>query len=98
MREAVIERKFSEMLNVNGHLSLKFNSPGWPGAPDRLIILKTGDVFFVEFKAPGKVLRALQRKRVQQLEDRNVPVFVVDSMEGAKVLLRAIEEGTWRAF
>lgn len=81
MREKTIERKLVEAVRKCGGLALKFVSPGWSGAPDRLILMKGGKAVFVETKAPGHTLRPLQAKRKRQLEALGFSVCCIDQPE-----------------
>ena len=77
-REREIERKLVEAVRKTGGLALKFVSPGWSGAPDRIVLLPGGKAGFVEVKAPGKKPRPLQARRKKQLEQLGYKVFVLD--------------------
>ena len=77
-REREIERKLVEAVRKTGGLALKFVSPGWSGAPDRIVLLSGGKAGFVEVKAPGKKPRPLQIRRKKQLEQMGFKVFVLD--------------------
>ena len=77
-REREIERKLVEAVRKTGGLALKFVSPGWSGAPDRIVLLPGGKAGFVEVKAPGKKPRPLQVRRKKQLEQMGFKVFVLD--------------------
>lgn len=77
-REREIERKLVEAVRKTGGLALKFVSPGWSGAPDRIVLLPGGKAGFVEVKAPGKKPRPLQARRKKQLEQLGFKVFVLD--------------------
>ena len=57
MREKVVEGKLVRAVKKAGGLAIKFASPGQSGMPDRLVILPTGCVAFVEVKAPGGKVR-----------------------------------------
>ncbi len=81
MREKLIERNLVQAVCRMGGLAPKFNSPGWAGAPDRLVLLPGGRLAFVEVKAPGKALRLLQVKRKGQLEALGFRVYVIDRLE-----------------
>lgn len=81
LREKEIEKKLAEAVRNAGGLALKFVSPGWSGAPDRIVLMPGGHMAFVELKAPGKVMRPLQMRRKQQLERLGIKVFCVDGME-----------------
>ena len=60
MLEKDIERKLRQRLEAMGCLCLKFESPGFAGVPDRIVMMPGGELFFVELKAPG------QRERPRQ--------------------------------
>ena len=81
LREREIERKLVEAVRKTGGLALKFVSPGWSGAPDRIVLLPGGKAGFVEVKAPGKKPRPLQARRKKQLEQMGFKVFVLDGTE-----------------
>ena len=81
MRERAIEAKLVTAAKRHGGLAPKFVSPGFDGAPDRLVLLPGGRMAFIELKAPGKRLRPLQARRRQQLEALGFRVFVIDSTE-----------------
>ena len=73
MRETRVEAALVKAVKKRNGLALKFVSPGFSGVPDRLILAKNGlnnhgVAAFVECKAPGKKMRALQEKRKAQLE------------------------------
>lgn len=79
MREKVIERHLAVPVKKLGGMAVKFVSPGLAGVPDRIILLPDGKMAFVELKAPGRRLRALQEKRKKQLEALGFSVYVIDS-------------------
>ena len=62
MLEKDIERKLHKGVKElkHGALCLKFESPGFSGVPDRMILLPGEKVIFVETKKPGKKERARQ--------------------------------------
>lgn len=72
-----------------GGLCWKFTSPGTAGVPDRICIHR-GRVIFVELKAPGRLPRPIQRRRIQQLTDHGMDVIIVDSIKGAKEVADAL--------
>lgn len=78
MREKIIEQNLVQAVRRMGGIAPKFISPGWPGVPDRLILLPGAHLAFVEVKAPGKTLRPLQVKRKGQLEALRFRVYVID--------------------
>lgn len=81
MREKLIEQNLVLAVHRMGGLAPKFTSPGWAGAPDRLVLLPGGRLAFVEVKAPGKTLRPLQVRRKRQLETLGFRVYVIDRPE-----------------
>lgn len=81
MRENVIERQLAMAVKKMGGMAVKFVSPGLDGVPDRIVLLPERKMAFVELKAPGKKLRALQEKRKRQLEALGFPVYVIDGVE-----------------
>lgn len=78
MREKTIEQKFTAAVKAAGGLALKFASPGFDGAPDRIALLPGGRMAFVEVKAPGKKPRPLQEARHRLLRRLGFKVYVLD--------------------
>ena len=76
------------MVIKQGGLCLKFVSPGWEGAPDRLILFPEGRIFFVEVKRPGEKPRPLQLKRHEELRKLGFSVYVIDGKEQVRDLIR----------
>ena len=60
MLEKEIERKLIRPVKNMGGLCLKFETPGFTGVPDRIILLPGPHIVFVETKQPGKTERARQ--------------------------------------
>lgn len=84
MRESHIEKKVCEYAQANGWLSFKFT--GHKGVPDRIFI-KDGKTLFIEFKAPGALPTALQKRIHDKITAHGVAVFVVDDIEeGYKIV------------
>lgn len=81
MREKVVEEALLKAVKCRGGLALKLTSPSWVGIPDRLVLLPQGRLGFVEVKAPGKVPRPLQVRRLEQLKSLGFKVYVLDSLE-----------------
>ena len=81
MLEKHIEQNLVQAVRRMGGLAPKFISPGWAGAPDRLVLLPSGRLAFVEVKAPGMTLRPLQVRRKGQLEALGFQVYVIDRSE-----------------
>ena len=87
MLEKHIEQNLVQAVRRMGGLAPKFISPGWAGAPDRLVLLPGGRLAFVEVKAPGKTLRPLQVRRKRQLEALGFRVYRVDRLEQISEIL-----------
>ncbi|MED0707097.1 VRR-NUC domain-containing protein [Aneurinibacillus aneurinilyticus] len=77
--ESTLEKKLVLEVEKRGGICWKFTSPGTTGVPDRVVMAPWGRVAFVEMKAPGKKLRALQRKRADQILDLGVPFYCLSS-------------------
>lgn len=56
-------------------LCLKFESPGYTGVPDRIILLPGGKVIFAELKKPGKKERVRQEYVQGILKDLGFEVY-----------------------
>ena len=73
-----------------GGLCLKFTSPGWSGAPDRLVLFPEGKMAFVEVKRPGERPRPLQEARLSQLRKMGFKAEVLDDPEQIPLLVEKI--------
>ena len=84
MLEKDIEKHLRKGIKAMGGLCLKWESPGYTGVPDRMILLPGGHIFFAELKAPGKKERPRQRFVQSVLTHMGFTVFEsVDSIEKA---------------
>ena len=81
IREREIEAFLRQKIKNRGGLCLKFVSPGWAGAPDRLCLLPGGKIFFVELKRPEERPRKIQLKRHEELRKLGFSVYVIDGKE-----------------
>lgn len=86
MRESSIEKKLCDRIKKRKGLCLKLTSPSMNGLPDRLVLMPGGRIAFVELKAPGESLRALQLTRKRQLEELGFAVYCVNCMEQVEYL------------
>jgi len=89
MRERDIEQYFIRRVREVGGLQRKFTSPGHKGVPDRIVVY-FGWVYFVELKAPGKVLRDDQAREHEKLFAAGCNVFVIDSKEGVDRFIQSL--------
>ena len=89
--ERDVERALIRAVRRAGGVCLKFTSPGWAGAPDRLCLLPGGRIFFAEVKRPGGKPRPLQLKRHEELRRLGFMVRVIDSKEECDEITRVPE-------
>jgi hypothetical protein len=84
MLEKQIEQKVCDYAKDRGLLVYKFTSPARAAVPDRMFVVPSGKVFFIEFKASGKKPTVPQTREHQRLRDHGVLVFVVDNVDEGK--------------
>lgn len=85
--EKWLEAQLQQEVEKRGGLCLKWVSPGWAGAPDRIVITSFGRVVFCELKSTGKRLRPLQRKRIAQLLAVGMRTWVVSTRQELEAFL-----------
>ena len=90
MREYVVENEFIKAVRKAGGVAYKLTSQTANGLPDRLVLFFPAKTVFVELKAPGKMLRPLQRKRRYQLMQLGFPVLCIDRLSQIKPAIEAI--------
>ena len=89
LREYVVENEFVKAVRKAGGVAYKLTSQTANGLPDRLVLFPTAKTIFVELKAPGKMMRPLQRKRRYQLMKLGFPVLCIDRMPQIKPFIAA---------
>ena len=90
MREYVVENEFVKAVRAAGGVAYKLTSQTANGLPDRLVLFFPAKTVFVELKAPGKMLRPLQRKRRYQLMKLGFPVLCIDRMTQIRPFIDAV--------
>ncbi|MDD3058620.1 MAG: VRR-NUC domain-containing protein [Sphaerochaeta sp.] len=90
MLEKEIELQLVMAVKKMGGRAVKFISPGFDGMPDRLVLLPGGRCGFVEVKAAGKKMRALQRVRHEMLKGLGFKAYVLDSREQIEEIINDI--------
>ena len=90
MREYVVENEFVRAVKKGGGVAYKLTSETTNGLPDRLVLFFPAKSVFVELKAPGRVLRPLQRKRRYQLQKLGFPVLCIDRLSQIGPAIQAI--------
>lgn len=91
MREKSIEVKLVDAVKTAGGVCWKFTSPGTSGVPDRIVLMPSGRIGFVEVKALGETPRPLQRLRIRTLRRLGFKAFVLDSPDQIGGILDAVQ-------
>jgi len=87
-KETSVEDKACSYAKACGVWHRKFKSASNRGLPDRIFITTSGDVFFIEFKRPGKSARVQQKLVIDEMADEyNAKVFVTDDVNVAKKII-----------
>ena len=86
MRERDIENYVCKYASSKEMLVMKFTSPGTTAVCDRIFI-DSGNVFFIEFKAPGKKPTVAQNNHHKKLASKNVAVYVIDDKSTGKEVI-----------
>ena len=90
VREYVVENEFVKAVKAAGGVAYKLTSQTANGLPDRLVLFFPAKTVFVELKAPGKMMRPLQRKRRYQLMKLGFPVLCIDKLQQIRPCIDAI--------
>lgn len=86
MLEKHIEKKVKDYARKSGWLVYKFTSPGHRSVPDD-IFMKDGDMFFIEFKAPGKKPTPKQADEAEKIRNNGFNVYIIDNIgEGYNIV------------
>lgn len=88
--EKVIERKLVETVKANGGMCIKLLCDQLTGLPDRLCLFPNHKIVFVETKTTGRKPRRIQVYIHKKLRALGFRVEIIDSIEGVKKLLEAI--------
>lgn len=92
MLEKEIERRVCDFAREKDMMAYKFNSPARAAVPDRMFIFK-GIVFFIEFKAKGKLPTSAQNREHERIRSHGAVVFVVDNEQVGKYVISNISLG-----
>ena len=90
MLESVVERHFVDCANARGGEVRKLAYIGRRGAPDRLLVLPYGRVFFVELKRPGARADDHQTREHQRLRRIGADVRVLDTLEAVDAFFNEV--------
>ena len=78
--EKIIEAKLGKAIKDMGGWSIKLLSTFVKGLPDRMCLLPTGIIFFVEVKSTGKKPTIAQKIIHKKLRSLGFNVYVIDSL------------------
>lgn len=92
VRERDIEKTVCDYARSLKFLVYKFTSPNRRSVPDRIFINPDGLVFFIEFKAPGKLPTESQMREMHRLGQQGCHVYVCDNVEQGKALVNFISD------
>lgn len=90
MLEKQIEHELMKEVKARGGLCIKLVSPSMSGLPDRMVLMHSGNIGFVELKQKGKNPRSLQVRRMKQLQQLGFPCYIMDEREQIGDVLDAI--------
>lgn len=88
--EARLEKLLVDGIRRIGGLCFKLWFIGRRGAPDRIVIMPGGRLYFVEMKAPEGRLSKLQVRMHQLLEHYGFPVYTLWSEEEVALFIAAV--------
>lgn len=91
MLEKEVEKFLVREVKKIGGISFKFISPGNAGVPDRIVILPTGKVVFVELKTDRGKLTKLQEVQIKKISDLGADARVLRGIEGVKEFINEIQ-------
>lgn len=95
MRERDIEAKLTRGVRKLGGECLKWVSPGTVGVPDRIVIMPTGDVYFVELKTEHGKLSGPQDYWQFRLHDLNCKALTLYGDEMVTWFLNRIKKDAY---
>lgn len=76
-KESAVERRLVSGVKARGGLCWKFVSPGCAGVPDRIVVTRAGEAWFVELKADDGRLSPRQAMIQRMLKDRGARSVVL---------------------
>ena len=85
MLERDIENALIKRVKELGGMCEKFTTPGRRSVPDRLVILPSNRIIFVECKRPGELPTEKQSKDHKKRRALGCDVRVIDSLEMIRV-------------
>lgn len=90
--EKSIERYLVQQAKEHGLPCLKYSNSNMVGYPDRLLVLPSAKVVWVELKSKGRKTSKIQDERIAQLRSMRHWVEVIDNKADINVLMAVIED------
>jgi hypothetical protein len=92
MKEKSIEQKLKDKVERAGGQAIKFYSQTFTGLPDRIVMMPSSRLWFVETKAPGKKVKDGSRQALvhKQFKALGFDVRVVATPEQLQEFLKEI--------
>lgn len=84
MRERDIEKWLRRQIESMGGQAFKFTSPGNDGVPDRLAVLPSGRIYFIELKTDRGRLTPIQVWQQDRLDALGCQVRTIRGMDEAR--------------
>lgn len=91
MLERDVEQYLVTQCKSRDWLCWKMQSSSLRGFPDRMVVTRTGKIYFVEVKAEKGIVSPLQRAVHDKLTSRGVTVYVAVGSAGVDKLLAIAE-------
>ena len=89
--EKEIEKRLRDGIKKTGGICYKWVSPGNSGVSDRIVILRSGELIFVELKTDSNTTKPNQKIQIQKLRDLNQRVTVLYGLSGVDNFLGLIK-------
>ena len=89
VRERKVEKYLKNKVEFYGGITRKWVSPGADGVTDQIVI-RRGDVYFVEVKTTNGVLEDHQEREQHRLEVKGARVFTVFGNAGVDAWIREV--------
>lgn len=87
------EKRFVKKVEKLGCKAFKFEVHGLKGAPDRMVLIPTGAIAFIEFKRPGGgEVSHHQDEFIKMLRNMGFDVVVCDNWQAALKYIQTIME------
>jgi hypothetical protein len=88
--ESKIETYLCEQAQMCGGFVAKFVDPSRRGAPDRILFLPWGAVYFVELKRPKGKTKVHQDNYHKLMRDAGTNVYVLDTFKAVESFFRMV--------